>query len=186
MTWQQELNEKRQSDGWYGCSVNDGWRDIVLEADAMLEYIDPDYKISQVKEKFGTMRYYFETDKEGIEMKIMHAITEYAERKSRNTCEDCGEYGKIRGDIGWMLTLCDKCHSHHNPDPTFKEYTDAYFDNLAPATFTKDMVDALDKETKLIQNALSIKTKPCKCGKAGVDWVNGEPTEWVCPECDAE
>jgi len=153
-TWQKELNQKRQSEGWYGCSVNDGWRDIVLEADAMLEYIDPDYKIAQVKEKFGTLRYYFETEKEGIENKIMHAIVEYAERKSKNICEDCGDYGTIRGDIGWMLTLCDKCHSQHNPDPTFKKYTDAYFDNLAPATFTKDMVDALDKEIKLIQKAL--------------------------------
>ena len=53
-----------------------------------------------------------------------------------------------------MLTLCDKCHSQHNPDPNFKAYNDAYFDNLAPTEFTKDMVDTLDKETKLIQKAL--------------------------------
>jgi ribosomal protein L37AE/L43A len=153
-TWQQELNEKRQSDGWYGCSVNDGWQNIVLEADAMLEYIDPDYKISQVKEKFGSLRYIFETDKYGLERKIMDAIAEYAERKSNNTCEDCGEYGIIRGDIGWMLTLCDKCHSQHNPDPAYKVYTDAYFNNLASPEFTKEMVDTLDKETKLIQKVL--------------------------------
>ena len=29
----------------------------------------------------------------------------------------------------------------------------------------------------------NIRTKPCKCGKAGVEWVNGKPTAWVCSEC---
>lgn len=154
MTWQEEINNQRKSDGWYGCDVNDGWKDIVLETDAMLSYIDPDYKIAQIKEKFGTMRFYFDSDKDGLERKIMHAIVEYAERQSKNICEDCGDYGVIRGDIGWMLTLCDKCHSQHNPDPNFKAYNDAYFDNLAPTEFTKEMVDKFDQETKLIEKIL--------------------------------
>ena len=107
--WQQELNNKRlASGGWYGCIVNDGWKDIVLKTDAQLAFMDPDYKINQVKEKFGTLRYYFETEKVGIELEIMYAIASYAERLSASTCERCGRYGELCGE-SWVVTLCTKC-----------------------------------------------------------------------------
>jgi hypothetical protein len=107
--WQDELNEKRREGGWYGCIAPDGWKDIILEADAMMAFIDPEYKINQVKEKFGTLRYYFETKKEGVEFSIMEAIADAVELKSTITCQNCGTYGKLRSERWYWKTLCNKC-----------------------------------------------------------------------------
>lgn len=84
MSWQADLNAKRCAKGWYGCIAPDVWKDIILEADEMLAFIDPDYQINQVKEKFGTLRYYFETkyDYDSIERKIMNAIAWHAEEQT--------------------------------------------------------------------------------------------------------
>lgn len=112
MTWQDDFNKKRLAKGgWYGCIVDDGWKNIVLEADAMLSFIDPNYKINQVKEKFGTLRFYFETEKPygKVEHNIMDAIVRAAEFRSTYTCEWCGKYGEIRTDQYYVLTLCDEC-----------------------------------------------------------------------------
>ena len=87
----------------------EGWMNIVLKADRMLSFIDPDYEILQIKEKFGGLRYYFQTNKNGTEWDIMMAITCYAEERSFNTCEICGSFGKLRDDRYWMQTLCDNC-----------------------------------------------------------------------------
>lgn len=114
-TWQEELNNERlASSRWYGCIAPDGWKDIVLRADAMLAYIDPNYKICQIKEKFGTLRYYFESKKFGIERDIMYAIADGAERMSAQTCETCGKFGELRDDRSWVVTLCSKCNDERN------------------------------------------------------------------------
>lgn len=108
-SWQEELNAKRlKTRGWYGCIAPDGWKDIVLKADEMLGFIDPDYEIHQIKEKFGTLRYYFGTTKSGVESDIMYAIERWAESRSASTCESCGKFGELRGD-SWVVTLCDSC-----------------------------------------------------------------------------
>lgn len=56
----------------------------------------------QVKEKFGTLRFYFDGGDEAI-----HGMVELAEYMSSVTCEECGKPGKLRGG-GWVRTLCDK------------------------------------------------------------------------------
>ena len=114
-TWQEELNNERlASSRWYGCIAPDGWKDIVLRADGMLAYMDPNYKITQIKEKFGTLRYYFDTEKSGIELDIMYAIASEAERMSAQTCETCGKFGELRDDRSWIVTLCSKCNDERN------------------------------------------------------------------------
>lgn len=112
MTWQEELNAKRlASGGWYGCIAPDGWKDIVLQADAMMAFIDPDYKIQQVKEKFGTLRFYYESSKQGVELSILEAIATAAENDSATTCEECGKYGTLRDKRYYIQTLCDGCEA---------------------------------------------------------------------------
>lgn len=82
-----------------------GWDDILLELDAKLSEIDPDYVIHQAKEKFGTLRFYtslpFEAGREAIQE---------AEAKSARTCENCGAYGAKARHSGWIKTLCDECN----------------------------------------------------------------------------
>ena len=61
--------------------------------------------VVQVKEKFGTLRFYCG----GTE-----AIAKYvrlAERLSSVTCEDCGKLGKAN-DSGWIRTQCDACRNN--------------------------------------------------------------------------
>jgi hypothetical protein len=56
---------------------------------------------SQVKEKFGGLRFYVQaaTDKH-------HQYITFAESMSYRTCESCGAAGKTYTD-GWHTTLCD-------------------------------------------------------------------------------
>ena len=41
--------------------VDEGWYQLVVDCDKELSQIDPDYQIYQIKEKFGTLRYYHKT-----------------------------------------------------------------------------------------------------------------------------
>ena len=59
------------------------------------------FAVQQVKEKFGTLRYYCGgTDR-------IYAFVRLAERLSEHTCEECGRWGKVR-DGSWIRTLCDE------------------------------------------------------------------------------
>lgn len=58
----------------------------------------------QVKTKYGGLRFYMTHGTDEI-----FELIDEAEDKSYEICELCGEKGKPR-DIGWIWTLCDKCH----------------------------------------------------------------------------
>jgi hypothetical protein len=68
------------------------------------QYRHPHPRASQIKEKFGGLRFYMThaTDK-------MYDLINEAERKSYTTCEVCGAPGEERGG-GWIRTLCDECN----------------------------------------------------------------------------
>jgi hypothetical protein len=58
--------------------------------------------VSQVKEKFGTLRFYIDGG-----TKAHYNYIHFAENLSAVTCEECGKPGKIRGQ-GWYYTACDE------------------------------------------------------------------------------
>lgn len=61
-------------------------------------------RASQVKEKFGRLRFYMSS--ETVEMSnLIHK----AEGLSYKTCEECGQPGSLDDSQYWLLTLCDKC-----------------------------------------------------------------------------
>jgi len=62
------------------------------------------FKVTQVKEKFGTLRFYVN----GATDKIYNMISE-AENKSYTTCEVCGADAKPVKRGGWYATLCTDC-----------------------------------------------------------------------------
>jgi hypothetical protein len=68
----------------------------------MLQEYIPQAIVTQVKEKFGTLRFYYD----GGDEKIDGMVT-MAEAMSAVTCEVCGNAGKFRGR-GWYYTACDK------------------------------------------------------------------------------
>lgn len=61
----------------------------------------PEVVAVQVKEKFGTLRFYTNGGDEYI-----YGAISMAEALSAATCETCGAPGKLRG-IGWLYTACD-------------------------------------------------------------------------------
>lgn len=72
----------------------------------MKNAIEPRKKVSrvvvdQVKEKFGTLRFYYHGGDE-----VVDGMVRMAESMSGITCEHCGNLGERRSG-GWVRTLCD-------------------------------------------------------------------------------
>lgn len=88
----------------------DGWFDILLEASIQLENQIKTYPKEerenvvalQVKEKYGTLRFYISYYTEEID-----EIIERVETKSACTCEICGKPGRVMGGF-WLYTACDE------------------------------------------------------------------------------
>lgn len=107
------------SDGWYNIidtmcntiqSRIDGrnkYNKWAVENNRLTQEEIPQVVAVQVKEKFGTLRFYYDGGDPYIA-----GIVDMAESMSACTCEECGSPGKIRGD-SWVRTLCDK----HYVDP---------------------------------------------------------------------
>jgi hypothetical protein len=91
---------------WIG--VGSGWYPIVTALDEAIAELYPDYEIHQVKEKYGTLRYYCSWDGED---RVRQLIRD-AEAKSRVTCEKCGAPGKLGESEGWWRTTC----TEHAPE----------------------------------------------------------------------
>lgn len=98
-----------------------GWHDIIrnlsIKIEAILDKYAEDHRLVegeeneyiemfavQVKEKYGTLRFYMSRKTEEISTLIGHA-----EFLSAKTCESCGAEGKRRG-ISWFEVRCDKCY----------------------------------------------------------------------------
>lgn len=106
----------------WGFECGDGWFKIIDELSNKLETINNlniGIKIiaTQVKEKFGTLRFYYdfiyETDNKKLTdtiYNIVNDIIDIAEMKTKHTCEICGERGTLNNN-DWITCLCDKCRS---------------------------------------------------------------------------
>lgn len=64
--------------------------------------------IQQVKEKFGTLRFYVDYTTDRVDNYI-----EFAERMSAKTCEVCGNPGTMRS-TRWLKVLCDEHYKQYN------------------------------------------------------------------------
>lgn len=62
----------------------------------------PVFKAAQIKEKFGTLRFYHDGGDSFI-----NGVISSAQNSSAMTCEVCGSKGKLRHG-GWIRTLCDQ------------------------------------------------------------------------------
>jgi hypothetical protein len=94
-----------RADWWV--DTGPGWWPLIVQLDADIAKLYPDYQILQVKEKFGGLRYYIG----GVPADVygaVHELIDRAEAKSFTICERCGAPGKVRSG-GWILTLCNEC-----------------------------------------------------------------------------
>ena len=91
--------------------VQVGWYPLIKNLIDELITLGWDKQVTQVKEKFGGLRFYIN----GGSDEIYNKITE-AEKLSHETCELCGEKGELRTKIRWFTTLCDE-HYEQNHTP---------------------------------------------------------------------
>lgn len=84
-----------------------GWTKLLLDLNSEIEAIDPLYSLYQVKEKFGTLRFYYAPSAPDKAKQIDQIIRKY-EQKSAFVCEDTGLPGRLmqRGSV--YRTLCDE------------------------------------------------------------------------------
>lgn len=64
------------------------------------------FKVEQMKEKFGALRFYYSGGNDRI-----HGLVDMTENLSASVCEVCGSLGTLcKKDNGsWMKTLCEDC-----------------------------------------------------------------------------
>lgn len=92
----------------FGFECGDGWFNILFDLSKRLEDIINTYPenerkniyATQVKEKYGTLRFYLSSETDEMSLEI-----DRAENLSETTCEVCGNSGKINGK-GWLSVRC--------------------------------------------------------------------------------
>lgn len=104
-----------------GYVVGPGWWQLLHQAltdiEAVMAQHQPlRFKVRQIKEKFGGLRFYWmlvDGDNQIPQMDLsqlyeqLQSIVQTAEERAGATCEACGEPGGLE-TAGWMKTLCDK------------------------------------------------------------------------------
>ena len=102
----------------WGIECGDGWFRLLDElCNSIQQYIDrvrryedgkkirpEQVEAIQVKEKFGTLRFYTNGACPEIEGMIF-----MAECMSAKTCESCGSITRVSQTKGWISTLCEDC-----------------------------------------------------------------------------
>lgn len=104
---------------WISCDK--GWYKLLVDTNRKMNMMWPNYEIHQVKEKFGSLRFYWgisseDKDWEALDenisktiYEIMGDIANSAESRSSRICEDCGEFGTTTVLNYWYRTLCPAC-----------------------------------------------------------------------------
>lgn len=95
----------------WGFECMDGWYDLIDNlCEEIQNYIDlndvPQFVASQVKEKFGGLRFYGDGGDDRIE-----GMISLAESLSYKICEKCGSIEDVSQTKGWITTLCRACMS---------------------------------------------------------------------------
>jgi hypothetical protein len=98
----------------FGFECDEGWYSLIDELCSKLEKLINEkypklkkgkypFEVSQVKEKYGGLRFYINSAPE----EILDLIDEY-EKKSYKICEICGEPGELKEVNHWYKTVCPK------------------------------------------------------------------------------
>ena len=84
----------------WGFTHHDGWFAIIDALAETISEIDPEAEATQVKEKFGTLRFYCDATSDPAD----EAITA-AEHFSGRVCEESGALGRMTVSGGWVRTM---------------------------------------------------------------------------------
>lgn len=111
----------------WGVCCGDGWYTILDSLCSRIQvHVDqnklPQVEAAQVKEKFGTLRFYVDHADDYV-----YGLIAMAASLTANTCETCGNSGKLN-TRGWYRTLC-RTHAEaegrvYDDEESFGEDTD--------------------------------------------------------------
>lgn len=84
----------------------DMWNPLVLETlqQELAKEVSLLPEVRQIKEKFGTLRFYISGGSDRT-----HGLVQFAEAMSALLCEECGDKGTTRPGDTWVSTLCAAC-----------------------------------------------------------------------------
>jgi hypothetical protein len=97
--------------------IRPGWIPLILSLHYKILSLVDDYLIYQIKEKFGTLRYYAEPripngyspeNKHHI-LTIFNHLIQSAENDSAQICELCSRPGTLFSENSWYKTRCNDC-----------------------------------------------------------------------------
>jgi hypothetical protein len=96
----------------------EGWQDLLERACARIRAaVQADggtFKFTQIKEKYGTARLYWEGALSPEADARVEEIIDLAEARSACTCEVCGAEGRLHRAGGWLMTRC-AAHAQGHP-----------------------------------------------------------------------
>jgi len=96
-----------------------GWGRLIYELIVKIVAMGWNTQVTQVKEKYGGLRFYIN----GASREVHDEISA-AERKSQEICEICGNPGELCTTGGWYNTFCETCRPSNFM--TCKDYNEKY------------------------------------------------------------
>ena len=98
----------------WGLECGSGWYTLIDKLCGYLQFhIDhnkhPQIETVQVKEKFGTLRFYTDGADD-----FQNGAIGFAESMSAEICEDCGSTDNVTRTTGWIMTKCAKCLAEYD------------------------------------------------------------------------
>lgn len=98
----------------YGFECGDGWLNLIgklCEDINNLPGLPSDFKVQQIKQKFGGLRFYCGPYCDGLE-----SLIRKAEIESFKICEECGDVGsKDPTSKYWIQVVCEKHRRQPSP-----------------------------------------------------------------------
>ena len=102
------FDDKKESPiKYYGIECGDGWYSLLDNLLSKIQELNipEEFYVEQIKEKFGTLRFYVSYTDDNI-----NTLIREAEFESEKICAICGKEGSIKKDgFGWIVCRCDEC-----------------------------------------------------------------------------
>jgi len=95
----------------WGISCGDGWYWLLDSLCSRLQNLTeeenkPQIEVTQVKQKFGGLRFYITCGDD-----VVYNIIDFAEYLSYSICEECGSMKNVHlTKEYWIQSLCEECH----------------------------------------------------------------------------
>lgn len=89
-----------------------GWVPLVEKLIETLHAFPFVIEVTQIKEKFGGLRFYYHIAGEHDKVLVdrVYSLVDEAEFASMKICQDCGHAGQHRNVGYWMVVMCAACH----------------------------------------------------------------------------